>query len=45
MERVTGRYVTKGEFIAAALVVGCTFKYAQPDVLFGMSAADLKRMN
>ncbi|MDW4905140.1 hypothetical protein RB628_07210 [Streptomyces sp. ADMS] len=45
MERATGRYVTNGEFIAAALVAGYTFKYAQPNVLFGMSARDLKRMN
>ncbi|WP_329254890.1 hypothetical protein OG223_29230 [Streptomyces sp. NBC_01478] len=45
MERATGRYVTNGEFIAAALVAGYTFKYVQPNVLFGMSARDLKRMN
>ncbi len=45
MERATGRYVTNGEFIAAALVAGYTFKYAQPNVLFGMSVRDLKRMN
>ncbi|MEV5986338.1 hypothetical protein AB0L85_15125 [Streptomyces sp. NPDC052051] len=45
MERVTGRYVTNGEFIAAALVAGYIFKYDQPNVLFGMSNWDLKRMN
>ncbi|MCN9244517.1 hypothetical protein NGF19_27670 [Streptomyces sp. RY43-2] len=45
MERVTGRYVTNGECIAAALLTGYTFKYAQPNVLFGMSTRDLKRMN
>jgi hypothetical protein len=45
MERATGRYVTNGEFIAAALVAGYTFKYDQPNVLFGMSARDLRRMN
>ena len=43
MERATGRYVTNGEFIAAALIVGYTFRYAEPNVLFGMSARDLKR--
>ncbi|MGW3933608.1 hypothetical protein ACWECC_36860 [Streptomyces microflavus] len=42
MERATGRYVTNGELIAAALIVGYTFKYEQPNVLFGMSAWDLK---
>jgi hypothetical protein len=45
MQRVTGVYVTNGEFIAAALVAGYTFKYDQPNVLFGMSARDLRRMN
>ncbi|GAA2963197.1 hypothetical protein [Streptomyces enissocaesilis] len=45
MERTTERYVSNGEFIAAALVAGYTFKYAQPNVLFGMSVRDLKRMN
>ncbi|WP_405536006.1 hypothetical protein OG787_20840 [Streptomyces sp. NBC_00075] len=45
MQRATGRYVTNGVFIAAALVAGYTFKYEQPNVLFGMSARDLKRMN
>ncbi len=45
MERATGSYVTNGEFIAAALLAGYTFKYAQPNVLFGMSDRDLKRMN
>ncbi len=45
MERATGKYVTNGVFIAAALVAGYTFKYKQPNVLFGMSARDLKRMN
>ncbi|MER6494453.1 hypothetical protein [Streptomyces griseorubiginosus] len=45
MEQATGSYVTNGEFIAAALLAGYTFKYAQPNVLFGMSDRDLKRMN
>jgi hypothetical protein len=44
MEQATGRYIANGGFIAAALVAGYTFKYAQPNVLFGMSARDLKRM-
>ncbi|MFD9428003.1 MULTISPECIES: hypothetical protein [unclassified Streptomyces] len=45
MERATGNYVTNGELIAAALIAGYTFTYEQPNVLFGMSARDLKRMN
>lgn len=45
MQRATGIYVTNGEFIAAALIAGYTYKYAQPNVLFGMSARDLKRIN
>jgi hypothetical protein len=45
MQRVTGVYVTNGEFIAAALIAGYTFKYDPPNVLFGMSARDLRRMN
>ncbi|MER7512150.1 hypothetical protein ABTX82_27900 [Streptomyces lavendulae] len=43
MERVTGRYASNGEFIAAALIAGYTFRYDQPNVLFGMSARDLKQ--
>ncbi|RSN48287.1 hypothetical protein [Actinomadura sp. WAC 06369] len=45
MEHATGVYVTNGEFIAAALIAGYTFKYTVPNVLFGMSARDVKRMN
>ncbi|MCX5124147.1 hypothetical protein [Streptomyces sp. NBC_00347] len=45
MERATGRYVMNGEFIAAALIAGYTFTYAQPNVLFGMSARDPKRIH
>jgi hypothetical protein len=45
MERATGRYVTNGEFIAAALIVGYTFKYTEPNVLFGMSARDVMRID
>ncbi|WP_326682876.1 hypothetical protein [Streptomyces sp. NBC_01237] len=45
MERTTGNYVTNGELIAAALIVGYTFRYEEPNVLFGMSARDLKLMN
>lgn len=44
MERESGMYVNNGEFIAAALIAGYTFKYDQPNVLFGMSARDLNRM-
>ncbi|QTI50305.1 hypothetical protein [Streptomyces nojiriensis] len=45
MERTTRTYVANGVFIAAALIAGYTFKYEQPNVLFGMSRRDLKRMN
>jgi hypothetical protein len=44
MERTTGLYVTNGEFIAAALIADYTFRYYQPNVLFGMSARDMKRV-
>jgi hypothetical protein len=45
MQQATGTYVTNGEFIAAALIAGYPFKYAQPNVLFGMSARDVKRLD
>uniref|UniRef100_UPI003F4998ED hypothetical protein n=1 Tax=Sphaerisporangium sp. CA-236357 TaxID=3240030 RepID=UPI003F4998ED len=48
MERATPtrRYVTNGTFIAAALIAGYTFKYTEgPNVLFGMSARDVKRLS
>ncbi|MFF4424724.1 hypothetical protein ACFY04_28780 [Streptomyces sp. NPDC001549] len=45
MERTTRTYVANGVFIAAALIAGYPFKYEQPNVLFGMSRRDLKRMN
>lgn len=45
MERATGRYVTNGAFIAAALIAGYTFKYEAPNVLFGMSFRDVKRVD
>jgi hypothetical protein len=45
MERVTGRYVTNGEFIAAAIIADYAFKYTEgPNVQFGMSARDIKRI-
>ena len=44
MERVAGVYVTNGEFIAAALIAGYPHRYAQPNMLFGMSARDIKRL-
>ena len=46
MERATGRYVTNGEFIAAALIAGYAFRYTEgPNVLFGMSARDVRRVD
>lgn len=45
MEQATGRYVTNGVFIAAALIGGYTFRYDQPNVMFGMSARDLNRIS
>ncbi|ACZ83786.1 hypothetical protein [Streptosporangium roseum] len=45
MEHATGKYVANGEFIAAALIAGYTFKYVQPNVLFGMSARDVQRLS
>ncbi|WP_088283656.1 hypothetical protein [Kineosporia sp. A_224] len=44
MERTIGVYTTNGEFIAAALIAGYSFKYARPNVLFGMSARDVSRL-
>jgi hypothetical protein len=46
VERAIGQYVTNGEFIAAALISGYRFKYtAGPNMLFGMSARDVKRID
>lgn len=46
VERVIGKYVTNGEFIAAALIAGYQFKHtAGPNMLFGMSARDVKRID
>ena len=45
-ERAIGEYVTNGEFIAAAVIAGYTFKYTDgPNPLFGMSARDVKRVD
>jgi hypothetical protein len=45
VERAISKYVTNGEFIAAALIAGYTFKYTDgPNVEFGMSARDVKRI-
>jgi hypothetical protein len=44
VERAIGKYVTNGEFIAAALIAGYAFKYTDgPNPLFGMSARDVNR--
>ncbi len=46
VERVVGEYITNGEFIAAALIAGYSFKYGEgPNMQFGMSARDVKRVN
>ncbi|HEY9373078.1 hypothetical protein [Streptomyces sp.] len=44
MEQATGAYATNGVFIAAALIVGYTFRYDPPNVRFGMSERDLNRL-
>lgn len=44
MEKDTGLYVANGVFIAAALTAGYTHRYEQPNVLFGVSALDLRRL-
>lgn len=43
IERSRGEYITNGDLIAAALIVGYPYKYAVPNVLFGMSQSDLDR--
>jgi hypothetical protein len=46
VERAIGKYVTNGEFIAAALISGYSFKYrGGPNMQFGMSLRDVKRLN
>lgn len=45
VERATGKYIANGELIAAAFIVGYAFKYAAPNVQFGMSARDVNRIN
>ncbi|MCA0252640.1 MAG: hypothetical protein LCH76_10200 [Actinobacteria bacterium] len=44
VERQIG-YVTNGEFIAAAFIVGYPYRYRAPNVLFGISARDLRRVS
>lgn len=44
VEQQLGRYVSNGEAIAAALMVGYPHRYDQPNVLFAMSREDLKRL-
>jgi hypothetical protein len=46
VERAIGKYVTNGAFIAAGFVAGHPFEYtAGPNVLFGMSARDVERID
>jgi hypothetical protein len=44
VERITGVYISNGEFIAAALIAGYPYKYEQPNVLFGMSNKDVTHL-
>ncbi|MFJ9703434.1 hypothetical protein [Streptomyces fradiae] len=44
IEDATDLYMTNGVFIAAALIVGYPFRYAKPNVLFGMSRRDLNKL-
>ncbi|MGW4951554.1 hypothetical protein [Streptomyces parvulus] len=44
IERATGVYLPNGVLIASAFIVGYPFKYEQPNVQFGMSRRDLKRL-
>lgn len=43
IERSRGEYITNGDLIAAALIVGYPYEYDAPNVLFGMSQRDLDR--
>jgi len=46
VKRAIGKYVTNGEFIAAALIAGYAVKYTGgPNAVFGMSARDVKRID
>lgn len=36
-------YITNGELIAAALIVGYSYRYRTPNVEFGISARDIRR--
>lgn len=45
VERQLGRYVSNGELIADALIVGYPFRHVEgPNVLLGMSQRDVKRL-
>ncbi len=44
IERARGEYISNGELIAAALIVGYSYKYVAPNVLFGMSQRDVDRV-
>lgn len=43
IERSGFGYITNGDLIAAAFIVGYPYKYDAPNVVFGMSKADLDR--
>ncbi|WP_067504480.1 hypothetical protein [Actinoplanes sp. TFC3] len=45
LERAPGGwYVSNGEFIAAALIVGYPYRHDAPNTLFGMSRRDVRRL-
>lgn len=44
VEKAIGRYVSNGEFIAAALIAGYPYRHDAPNTLFGMSARDIRRL-
>jgi hypothetical protein len=44
IERATGDYLPNGVLIASAFIVGYPFRYDQPNVQFGMSRRDLKKL-
>ncbi len=45
VEKTHVGYISNGEFIAAALIVGYPYRYDPPNVTFGVSALDIRRLN
>lgn len=44
-ERAIGTPVSNGQLIAAALMVGYPHRFGRPNVMFGMSQKDIKRLD